>query len=426
LRQDNNNEVIHASARLHEEVIPAYGKKFCEPLFNMDFLGEHVCFMCHMHGAGINYRFVGEVRKVVTNELIRTLYLDEMVLRVLKDLLRTKLRQKMAELKIPAEGPYLQEMLSVLNLLTCPSTRPEGKDFWFTTIKTLLIKKFGPDCLSDKEKDASTCLLLGIDKDYIISRLSNYFGILFNPEAINNFQQAIQMKEEFSVLETDIINVIPRIKYQAEIDLYDGMAALYKAQHFAKRGSRTINQKNTQQRLLNVATKQIQLGLSKFSDSKLGSQALAQVFTETGCEEWTDPQKSSHLFDKATFIWAKYHSKWDKSDETWFEFAKSKCYRYGATLSNFKEQEDKRESELQEATLMFRELFKKHPDWINALRQHCADWLADTKIELAIKSTKKLRKGRRRVKQIVATIKAVMDAALNNRDFKLEVKKAKK
>jgi hypothetical protein len=88
----NNKEVESATLLLQQTIMPEFAEKINTKmikLHNGTQLGEE------MHRAGLNLRYLGFLRAKVNEPKARSLLLLEMILRVLKNKLRHKLRSQM-------------------------------------------------------------------------------------------------------------------------------------------------------------------------------------------------------------------------------------------------------------------------------------------------------------------------------------------
>jgi len=70
-----------------------------------------------LHERGINVRYMGKIFKHCTSVPARALLLIEMAARVIKQTLRKKIREKMSELKFPPEHPYIELLVTYLNVI---------------------------------------------------------------------------------------------------------------------------------------------------------------------------------------------------------------------------------------------------------------------------------------------------------------------
>ena len=90
-----------------------------------------------------------------------------MVSRVIKDLYRKRLRDKIELLKVPLEQPYIQVVANFLNLIFGNSK--ESDLYWQTTVKLEMMSKYGTVGFSKAELSDETIFKKLILKEKIAS-----------------------------------------------------------------------------------------------------------------------------------------------------------------------------------------------------------------------------------------------------------------
>lgn len=157
-------DIVSATTRLRSDIIPKFAetleKIFSQlpPVQQCAFAYDWIVVLLHWHG--INIRHLGAVRECIRSEnaTLRSLLLNLMVSRVLKNMSHHRLRMKMRELRYAGEVPYQQCLVTFMNLVFGTST--ESLSFWNNHIKYALVYQF-PDGLTADEKivDLKTLVL---------------------------------------------------------------------------------------------------------------------------------------------------------------------------------------------------------------------------------------------------------------------------
>lgn len=157
-------DIVAATTRLRSDIVPKFAetleKIFSQlpPVQQCAFAYDWIVVLLHWHG--INIRHLGAVRECIRTEnaTLRSLLLNLMVSRVLKNMSHHRLRMKMRELRYAGEVPYQQCLVTFMNLVFGTST--ESLSFWNNHIKHALVYQF-PDGLTAEEKivDLKTLVL---------------------------------------------------------------------------------------------------------------------------------------------------------------------------------------------------------------------------------------------------------------------------
>lgn len=150
-------DITAATVHLRNVIIPKFAEELekiftvLPPVQQCAFAYDWIVVLLHWHG--INIRHLGAVRACIRpeNATLRSLLLNLMVSRVLKNMSQHRLRMKMRELRYAGEVPYQQCLVSFINLVFGTST--ESLSFWNMHIKHALAYQF-PDGLTAEEKNA--------------------------------------------------------------------------------------------------------------------------------------------------------------------------------------------------------------------------------------------------------------------------------
>ncbi len=171
-----NRELARATAVLQTELIPQFAPEFSSALLAevrrmFFFLNYNYLCVCvfvlffnsrikkvsahgwramqtfrvseALHRRGINIRYLGLLRRHTIALDVRTFLLIEIFARVIKNLLRLLLREKMKSLRLPLEEPYRKLVVDYLNLLFGESEKrhsdfPPFFCFCFSHVKAVI------------------------------------------------------------------------------------------------------------------------------------------------------------------------------------------------------------------------------------------------------------------------------------------------
>jgi len=164
-QKENNEEIIDAYHLLMDVVIPSLASSLNEaylsnPLDNAQLVEE-------VHGRGVNLRFLGKVRSLVTAEGLRALILEEMILRTCEHLLQAKLRDSVSTRQEAAA--------SFFSLVFGKSAKSD--EFW-DQLKDLVKKKFA-GALSETESEKGHDLKKTVNLVALFIQLKKKTGVKF-------------------------------------------------------------------------------------------------------------------------------------------------------------------------------------------------------------------------------------------------------
>eukprot|EP00012_Vannella_robusta_P006108 CAMPEP_0206200834 /NCGR_PEP_ID=MMETSP0166-20121206/11140_1 /ASSEMBLY_ACC=CAM_ASM_000260 /TAXON_ID=95228 /ORGANISM="Vannella robusta, Strain DIVA3 518/3/11/1/6" /LENGTH=753 /DNA_ID=CAMNT_0053619297 /DNA_START=317 /DNA_END=2574 /DNA_ORIENTATION=- len=154
-------EVRQATEFLHSHVVP----EFASSLANEDHHISIDDILVKMHRAGINIRFLGEVRSLVTNLSQRKTILTEICARVFKNEIRKKLRDS----KSTQPTAYARLCINFFN--TIFGDKPISKTFW-QAIKKPMLQRF-VQALSANELQRDFDVRKHVHMEMLFSRLQN-------------------------------------------------------------------------------------------------------------------------------------------------------------------------------------------------------------------------------------------------------------
>jgi hypothetical protein len=143
-----NKTIDVASKYLREVVVPSIGRELPGLLEASGASIRHFRLTEIVHSRGCNVRHLGLVLNAVdkmaadsrAKQQCHSMLLVEMFARVIKEKLRVLLRNRMKKLRKPLEEPYRKLVVDYLNLVF--GNRPKSDEYWDTTLKREVMKKF--------------------------------------------------------------------------------------------------------------------------------------------------------------------------------------------------------------------------------------------------------------------------------------------
>lgn len=171
--------------------------------------------------AGINTRMIGFLRSNILDSqpnatALRTWLLNEMIVRVTKNYLRSKLRRATSKLK-----PIEPIIIKRFNLLLGVS--PVSTFFWSTELKAQIVNKFGRNgqALTPLELRTENDLRSSLNKLALFQMLQSKIGVVFTEHANGRFQvDPSRFNVEFPLSEKDLskLSVLQKSLMQPELD----------------------------------------------------------------------------------------------------------------------------------------------------------------------------------------------------------------
>jgi len=259
-------EVREATELLHREIIPSFARSLSQ--LDKELRMEDI--LIRLHRAGINIRFLGEVRSHVTNEAQRKLLLTEIYARVFKNEIRRKLR----DCKSPHASAYAQLCLNFLN--TIFGSQPVSNILW-TAMKKPLQRRF-PSALSTEEQ-RGVDLRAHVNMEMLFARLQSTLGVTFNA-SFSDFPLSLSHFREF-VVQTKQMYTVPRIEADTAAEL-----------------ARTTKDVMERRRLLSLAREKYHSVLELKPDDHIVLSNLGMVMAETAMLE-ADESQRRELFEES-------------------------------------------------------------------------------------------------------------------------------
>ncbi|PRP78266.1 hypothetical protein PROFUN_13876 [Planoprotostelium fungivorum] len=219
---DNNiheEDIRRATRQLHQAVVQFAQMLDRDPSLYNELRGN---LTERLHRSGINCRLLGMLRHNVKSTAIRSVILEEMISRVIKNHLRAKLRSKMEKLKTLAEYPYKMVILDLFQTILGSSGRSVQSivDFWFHSLKEELESCFERG-LNEEEKEEDFDLRNIIDIPKLFDAVQKKTGVKLTKQS----RVALEKNpRDFSLVISDIRKASCRVKSMNVVSLAEGNA----------------------------------------------------------------------------------------------------------------------------------------------------------------------------------------------------------
>jgi hypothetical protein len=253
LRLKHESEVEACTKHMFNHVIPEFAKKLSVRYAdsNIDNIQQLTLdrLVMELHEAGINIRHLGLLRHHLESDAncvaLKSHILLEMCCRAIKEELNERMRREMKRITTPSSLPFDKIIISFYNVMfsdihfwsstvhsddkTSNKSTRESSDV--PPIKTLIIKKFGREALSEKEINPQQAIYPH-DPVCLVTRLQQLLGVRLYPSAIENLQYLFgygRMKgEQLSVEDIEQRDV--RVKHLNFISYAQAISDLIQAQ----------------------------------------------------------------------------------------------------------------------------------------------------------------------------------------------------
>lgn len=156
--QEYNEEIRKATEYLFTKLIPEFAQELVDMMAEADKAGNIQSFSLvqSLHSKGVSIRHLGVLLHHV--ESLDHPFKDccadwlrvEMVSRVLKDMYRSLLRERMEQLQVPLEHPYVRVVSEFLNRIFGNSVASDKE--WDQRVNAALVEKFGQCPLMNKKR----------------------------------------------------------------------------------------------------------------------------------------------------------------------------------------------------------------------------------------------------------------------------------
>lgn len=178
-------------------------------LFRIQHDVEGRALVDRMHRAGVNVRFLGRIRKIVTDEALKGVLLHEMITRILKNILREKLRILMRKRGALAQEPYKNLVRQFMNNIVLGGKNAESYLFWTKQLKQYICDKFDTMALSEVEMDEKYDFRVHLDFVRLFKRLQELTRIIFGAQV---YEILRRKSEKFALSNTDIDKLSVKVR----------------------------------------------------------------------------------------------------------------------------------------------------------------------------------------------------------------------
>lgn len=224
--QEHNKDVLKATLKLLLQEVPAFAD-------SLDVHAEEMTganLVTELHRAGINIRHLGQVRHKCKSRKAKDILLLEMVVRVVKNYLRERMRETMRRVRGLSQEPFKAEVIRVFNLVLSkqdaqqPDKR-EAEIFW-TRIRQLVQDKFWNGFtklsgLTAAESALDANLRDFIPMQHLFQRLNALLGVRITEQAM---EQLIEDPGSFEFVAADVEEVYAMPRFMDIIDSSEALA----------------------------------------------------------------------------------------------------------------------------------------------------------------------------------------------------------
>jgi hypothetical protein len=216
-RMSHNKEVLEATIRLRTDVISRFAGQLALPQSEMELSkSSAITFsdsICHrLHGAGINLRHLGLVRRRSTNSTVQSLLLVEMLARIFKCKLNEKLRRAItSDVGVAFEKCRTLVAHTLALCLSIGDNTTKMNQFWLMKLKSILEIKF-PGGLSEEEQSESHDFRIVLTSNYgfreiLLSRFLTLTGTQLSCSPTSILDANVG-----AILPSDVLTLVPRTK----------------------------------------------------------------------------------------------------------------------------------------------------------------------------------------------------------------------
>jgi alpha-tubulin suppressor-like RCC1 family protein len=299
--EKHKEEVREATHYLRTVAVP----RVAAALSAMLRAGWDVSLVAAVHRGGVNLRYLGLVRSHVRDVALRDRMMVEMVARVIKEQLRVKMREALADTVLPLEDPRRQAVVKHMNLVFGDSS--VSRQFWTTTLKKRLIEKYEGALSADEATDAYDMRsAMQHLMPALFKRLVTVAGLRFTDVAHETFSKSPEVFDSFAPFDvTDVSELSLQVKHINIVERALGYILKSKARQQRKNSPERT-------RLLKQAMSKFEAALESDPDNinvlrnysdvlaMLGLTRLADFFYRRAIE--VDPSGPTTLFAYAVFL----------------------------------------------------------------------------------------------------------------------------
>ncbi|KAL6065225.1 Clu domain-containing protein (Fragment), variant 2 [Balamuthia mandrillaris] len=253
---EHNREVLEATERLLNQVIPALAKQLNRLTHHNneeDEEGENnetsrqyqerrpswdekeedivrrIDVIEQAHMTGVNVRHLGRLRRLVQSKLLQQKILIEMIARVVRKQSQALLRDAIRHSGVPSEGPARQAMASLFNMVLGKGDAGSSENkttYWTKKLKEQLLYQY-EQALFDIEMEEGYDLREGLDMLDLIERIAQLTSIRFTEQARRDMEKTIRSGQNFKFVFCDFEGLSSHVKHMNLIDVADGTSMFY-------------------------------------------------------------------------------------------------------------------------------------------------------------------------------------------------------
>ena len=224
---EHNTDVLKATYQLFRETIPSFARR----LSGLQVVDIHSIILS-MHREGINIRHLGQIRAASNNHFIKRTLLLEMVVRVIKNQLRAKMREEMRNTAGLSQALFKKAVIDSFNLVLGTHVK-RSRAYWEQLRRDLCTKFYshftGRHGLTAAEEtgpiDAFRRSLSRVQD--IFARVSQLVGVKLQKRTLKELQDDWK---SFEFVESDVETVYAKTRAMDIIDFFEGMAVAKTAQ----------------------------------------------------------------------------------------------------------------------------------------------------------------------------------------------------
>lgn len=244
-----------------------------------------------VHRRGVNIRYLGLLRKSCPSPPHQALILMEMVARIVKNRVRSELRNKMRFKATIVSDVFTEVILSHLNVVLGHSAL--STEFWCRAVKHEL-QYFG-DALTDEEAHETHHLKADLDVSLLYRRLQVLLAISFSPACTRAFQAK---RASFAFVVADIERVSAKVKQMNIISMAEGNALAIRAMQTLIE-SKTQGTEQDSDRLVSLALTKYEQAIRATPDNFAMVNQYGSMLLQLGILKVRARQRALFFFEEA-------------------------------------------------------------------------------------------------------------------------------
>ncbi len=325
--RENNAEVKLASQWLRDVLVPQTALEIDAAV--RDGTAQNSTFRVRtvVHRHGVNIRHLGLVRKACSESGAKDSVMAEIMARTIKCDLNRKLRDLVAELRLPVDQvrtknwislcdlfsflqPYRHLIVTQLNVVlgresnhAIRKSEKLAHVFWTSELQEKIIAKFGIDAFAKEELEPGTDLRTLISSTGVVVLIRRVLGALGVALTRKSQTELVRNPKTFSFVLPDIMSWQPRVKMASFLENYTGQMLVAHGEQL--RGSEEA------MRLFDGADQSFQRAVSNSATNVIAYESWGRVSCRLA-EMWAERSESAS--DEAAAN-ARFH--FDRMSQAW-------------------------------------------------------------------------------------------------------------